>query len=68
MSTTKDKDKEHQLDFLELTFREMYLGRSEMWRLKSALVGTGVRIGKTVEFCKGAVRLNVYQGSHSVSL
>ena len=68
MSTTKDKDKEHQLDFLELTFREMYLGRSEMWRLKSALVGTGVRIGKTVEFCKGAVRLNVYQGSRSVSL
>ena len=67
MSTLKGKEKEHQLDCLELTFRETYLGRSEMWRLKSALVGTGVRIGKTVEFCKGAVRLNVHQGSHSVS-
>ena len=53
VSAEKERASEHHLDFLSLTFREMYLGRSEMWRLKSSLVGTGVRIGKTVEFCKG---------------
>jgi len=27
-----------ELDTLELTFRDQYLGRSEMWRLKNVLV------------------------------
>ncbi len=52
---------EFALDLIELTFREQYLGRSEMWRLKSALVGTGVFLNKKVDLCKDAVRLTVNQ-------
>ncbi|ODM94660.1 DEP domain-containing protein 5 [Orchesella cincta] len=37
---------EVELDSLELTFRDQYLGRSEMWRLKMGLVDTGVYLGK----------------------
>lgn len=28
------------LDSVELTFKDQYMGRSEMWRLKKSLVGT----------------------------
>lgn len=27
------------LDSIELTFKDQYMGRSEMWRLKNSLVG-----------------------------
>jgi hypothetical protein len=49
------------LDLIELTFRDLYLGRSEMWRLKYALVGSGVFLNKKVDLCKDAVRLTVNQ-------
>jgi len=41
------------LDSAVLTFKEQYLGRSDMWRLKTRLVDTCVYINKHIEFCHG---------------
>lgn len=49
------------LDSIELTFKDQYMGRSEMWRLKNSLVNTCVYINKKLEFCGGAVRCQVYE-------
>ncbi|XP_032513466.1 GATOR complex protein Iml1 isoform X2 [Danaus plexippus] len=49
------------LDSVELTFKDQYLGRSEMWRLKNHLVGTCVYLNKKIEYCGGAVRCQVYE-------
>jgi hypothetical protein len=49
------------LDSIELTFKDQYMGRSEMWRLKNSLVNTCVYIKKNIEFCGGAVRCQVYE-------
>ncbi|XP_072043182.1 LOW QUALITY PROTEIN: GATOR1 complex protein DEPDC5-like [Amphiura filiformis] len=38
------------LDLVELAFKDQYISRSDMWRLKQNMVGACVYIGKTVEF------------------
>ncbi|XP_011699595.1 PREDICTED: DEP domain-containing protein 5 isoform X9 [Wasmannia auropunctata] len=49
------------LDSIELTFKDQYMGRSEMWRLKNSLVNTCVYINKKIEFCGGSIRCQVYE-------
>ncbi|XP_023248149.1 GATOR complex protein DEPDC5 [Copidosoma floridanum] len=49
------------LDSVELTFKDQYLGRSEMWRLKNSLVKTCVYMNKKIEFCGGSMRCQVYE-------
>nr|XP_022917865.1 GATOR complex protein DEPDC5 isoform X2 [Onthophagus taurus] len=49
------------LDSIELTFKDQYMGRSEMWRLKNNLIYSCVYINKKIEFCNGAVRCQVYE-------
>nr|CAI5845585.1 unnamed protein product [Callosobruchus analis] len=49
------------LDSIELTFKDQYMGRSEMWRLKNSLVNSCVYMNKKLEFCGGAVRCQVYE-------
>ena len=44
------------LDSVELTFKEQYMGRSEMWRIKKKLVNTCVFLNKKVEICGGSIR------------
>jgi len=50
-----------ELDSIELTFKDQYLGRSDMWRLKKSLVGSCVYIGKKLEFCSSAIRCQVHE-------
>ncbi|KAJ8683106.1 hypothetical protein QAD02_018898 [Eretmocerus hayati] len=49
------------LDSVELTFKDQYMGRSEMWRLKNSLVNTCVYLNKKIEFCGGSTRCQVYE-------
>ncbi|KAL0893743.1 hypothetical protein ABMA27_013885 [Loxostege sticticalis] len=49
------------LDSVELTFKDQYMGRSEMWRLKNHLVSTCVYLNKKIEYCGGAIRCQVYE-------
>ncbi|XP_078053123.1 GATOR complex protein Iml1 isoform X3 [Augochlora pura] len=49
------------LDSVELTFKDQYLGRSEMWRLKNSLINTCVYLNKKIEFCGGTIRYQVYE-------
>jgi hypothetical protein len=50
-----------ELDSIELTFKDQYLGRSEMWRLKNSLVGSCVYVGKKLEYCSSAIRCQVHE-------
>ncbi|KAK3862519.1 hypothetical protein Pcinc_031625, partial [Petrolisthes cinctipes] len=49
------------LELIELTFKDQYLGRSDMWRLKMNLVNTVVYVNKKLEFCMGSIRSQVYE-------
>ncbi|XP_055702143.1 GATOR complex protein Iml1 isoform X7 [Phlebotomus papatasi] len=49
------------LDSVEITFKDQYMGRSEMWRLKSHLINTCVYINKKIEYCEGSIRCQVYE-------
>uniref|UniRef100_A0A2S2R9E1 DEP domain-containing protein 5 n=1 Tax=Sipha flava TaxID=143950 RepID=A0A2S2R9E1_9HEMI len=49
------------LDSVELTFRDQYLGRSEMWRLKNSMIDTCVYNNKKMEFCGGYTRVQVHE-------
>lgn len=40
------------LDSVEITFKDQYMGRSEMWRLKQFLTNTCVYINKKIEYCE----------------
>lgn len=43
------------LDSIELTFKDQYMGRSEMWRLKNSLVNTfltRISILFTIKHCR----------------
>ncbi|XP_029971281.1 GATOR complex protein DEPDC5 isoform X3 [Salarias fasciatus] len=42
--------KEVTLDLVELTFKDQYIGRGDMWRLKKSLVSTCAYISQKVEF------------------
>ena len=56
------------LDSIELTFKDQYMGRSEMWRLKNSLVSKTARVytyqsytrivlGQHVRLCKQKTRI-----------
>ncbi|KAK9710310.1 vacuolar membrane-associated protein iml1 [Basidiobolus ranarum] len=45
-------------EYIEFTFKDQYIGRSDMWRLKLSLNGTCVHVGKKVSFA-GCVRVQV---------
>ncbi|XP_069937633.1 GATOR complex protein Iml1-like [Cherax quadricarinatus] len=47
------------LEMVELTFKDQYLGRSDMWRLKMNLVDSVVYLNKKIEFC--LIRCQVYE-------
>ncbi|XP_074643885.1 GATOR1 complex protein DEPDC5-like [Tubulanus polymorphus] len=47
------------LDLVELTFKEQYFSRSDMWRLSKTLINTCVYKGKKVEFAE--MRAQVYE-------
>ena len=47
------------LDSVELLFKEQYLGRSEMWRLKQSLCDSVVFLSKKINFSKDAIRCSV---------
>ncbi|KAF0301331.1 GATOR complex protein DEPDC5 [Amphibalanus amphitrite] len=49
------------LDSVELLFRDHYLNRSDMWRLKLSLVGKVLHHKKSVEFCSQTVRCQVFE-------
>ncbi|XP_065337206.1 GATOR complex protein Iml1 isoform X2 [Cloeon dipterum] len=49
------------LDSVELTFKDQYLGRSDMWRLKNTMMNTCVYMNKKIEFCGGSIRCQVYE-------
>ncbi|KAM3826448.1 GATOR1 complex protein DEPDC5 isoform 10-T15 [Vipera latastei] len=42
--------KDVTLDLVELTFKDQYIGRGDMWRLKKSLVGTCAYITQKVEY------------------
>lgn len=47
------------LDSLELTFKDQYLGRSDMWRMKNSLIGSCVYMGKKLDSCHKSVHCKV---------
>uniref|UniRef100_A0A8D8NJI1 DEP domain-containing protein 5 n=1 Tax=Culex pipiens TaxID=7175 RepID=A0A8D8NJI1_CULPI len=49
------------LDSVEITFKDQYMGRSEMWRLKTCLTNTCVYLNKKIEYCEGCIRCQVYE-------
>ncbi|XP_071550419.1 GATOR complex protein Iml1 isoform X2 [Panulirus ornatus] len=57
----KVEPKDVTLELVELTFKDQYLGRSDMWRLKMNLVNSVVYLNKKVEFCSGSIRCQVYE-------
>ena len=50
---TKVDKKDVTLDSVELTFKEQYVGRSEMWRLAKSIRETCVYLNKKVDLCQG---------------
>uniref|UniRef100_A0A096MBU0 DEP domain containing 5, GATOR1 subcomplex subunit n=1 Tax=Poecilia formosa TaxID=48698 RepID=A0A096MBU0_POEFO len=44
------KQKDVTLDLVELTFKDQYIGRGDMWRLKKSLVSTCAYVTQKVEF------------------
>ncbi|XP_026474994.1 GATOR complex protein DEPDC5 isoform X3 [Ctenocephalides felis] len=49
------------LDSVEITFKDQYMGRSEMWRLKNFLTNTCVYMNKKIEYCNSSIRCQVYE-------
>ncbi|XP_054736212.1 GATOR complex protein Iml1 isoform X3 [Anastrepha obliqua] len=49
------------LDSIEITFKDQYMGRSEMWRLKTYLTNTCVYINKKIENVEMQIRCQVYE-------
>ncbi|CAG8443688.1 7242_t:CDS:2 [Scutellospora calospora] len=45
-------------EYIEFSFRDQYIGRSDMWRLARSLTGTCVYLGKRIEFA-GCIRAQV---------
>uniref|UniRef100_A0A6A7FW12 DEP domain-containing protein 5-like n=4 Tax=Hirondellea gigas TaxID=1518452 RepID=A0A6A7FW12_9CRUS len=60
VSVTKVVPEKVSLQLLELTFKDQYLNRSDMWRFSQSLMSTVVYKNKTVEFCSQTVRCQVY--------
>ena len=55
---TKVDKKDVTLDSVELTFKEQYVGRSEMWRLAKSIRETCVYLNKKVDLCQGTYRVS----------
>ncbi|XP_015788875.1 GATOR complex protein DEPDC5 isoform X2 [Tetranychus urticae] len=55
----KVNPKDVTLDSVELTFKDQYLSRSDMWRLKCHLVKTCIYLNKTVTF--SGIRCTVFE-------
>lgn len=56
--------KDVTLDLVELTFKDQYIGRGDMWRLKKSLVSLArILMSKTACLCKGVLSLCVLQVS-----
>ncbi|XP_067132327.1 GATOR complex protein Iml1 isoform X2 [Centruroides vittatus] len=51
--------KDVALDSVELTFKDQYLARSDMWRIKKCLINTCVYINKKIEFY--SIRCQVFE-------
>ncbi|XP_023034077.1 GATOR complex protein Iml1 isoform X3 [Drosophila willistoni] len=49
------------LDSIEITFKEQYMGRSEMWRLKAHLTNTCVYVNKKIDYNDLQIRCQVYE-------
>ncbi|KAL5290697.1 DEPDC5 family protein [Megaselia abdita] len=49
------------LDSIEITFKEQYMGRSEMFRLKQCLTNTCVYKNKKIEYTEMPIRCQVYE-------
>ncbi|XP_023160420.2 GATOR complex protein Iml1 isoform X8 [Drosophila hydei] len=49
------------LDSIEITFKEQYMGRSEMWRLKTYLTNTCVYANKKIDYNDMQIRCQVYE-------
>ncbi|XP_075160059.1 GATOR complex protein Iml1 isoform X3 [Haematobia irritans] len=49
------------LDSIEITFKDQYMGRSEMWRLKKYLTNTCVYINKKIDYNDMQIRCQVYE-------
>ena len=44
--------------YIEVYFRDQYISRGGLWRLKNSLLGTSAHVGKTLEL-NGAYRARV---------
>ncbi|KAM7355219.1 GATOR complex protein Iml1 isoform 2-T2 [Cochliomyia hominivorax] len=49
------------LDSIEITFKDQYMGRSEMWRLKKYLTNTCVYVNKKIDYNDMQIRCQVYE-------
>ncbi|XP_020801604.1 DEP domain-containing protein 5 isoform X13 [Drosophila serrata] len=49
------------LDSIEITFKDQYMGRSEMWRLKTYLTDTCVYLNKKIDYNDMQIRCQVYE-------
>lgn len=49
------------LDSVEITFKDQYMGRSEMWRVRNWLTNTCVYINKKLEYCDSSIRCQIYE-------
>ncbi|XP_030380275.1 GATOR complex protein Iml1 isoform X3 [Scaptodrosophila lebanonensis] len=49
------------LDSIEITFKDQYMGRSEMWRLKTYLTNTCVYVNKKIDYNDMQIRCQVYE-------
>lgn len=49
------------VDFIEISFKDQYIGRSDMWRLKLSLQNTCAYAGKKISFSCIRVRAQCHQ-------
>ncbi|XP_047741122.1 GATOR complex protein Iml1 [Hyalella azteca] len=61
VQVTKIEPEKVALQLLEVTFKDQYLNRSDMWRLTQHLEGCVVYKNKIVEFCGQTIRCQVYE-------
>jgi hypothetical protein len=58
------------VDYIEVVFKDQYIGRADMWRLKMSIINTCVWIGKKITYA-GVVRARVkglFAGGAAVGL
>ncbi|TFY55303.1 hypothetical protein EVG20_g9368, partial [Dentipellis fragilis] len=61
--------KRHQVDYVEFTFQDQYLGRNDMWRLEEQLVGQCIHVDQEISFLGSAAAkvASIYIGGEEVS-